>query len=554
MTRYFFRKHFFVLLMLISNQIIGQNLVKNPGFEITTGMPTIAGQGYLVADWDTIGYNIPELYDNNQTVAGPTPCDNVGIPYNSGGYCTEDNGNNHYVGLSFNLNNGYREYFTSKLKVPLLPGEIYRVEMNVQRADKSRYSCNRIGALLTIGKPSLNSAGQITLFPQIETPNQVTDTADWVTVAGVFQAIGGEEYITFGLFRPDSYTGLQKTDYGTGNSGCTEIDAAAYYYFDDIVVRPVNIVVEITGDTIVCPGQSTILTANANVPYWWSVTGNPADTFSIAPSITVTPNGPFTYYLCSEFSQPDFVIVQTIAAPVINLIPDTFLCETDSLILDPNVADGIQYYWSTTDTTPTITVRDTGTYVVTVDNLGCSATDSVVIPGYLSNPQVPLGDDSLYCFFYYDTLRLDAGPGTAFSWNGPGISGLDQQLLTIIEPGEYSVTVTRNNGCIRNARMFVDESCDPVIFVPNAFTPDDDGINDVFKPFVNNVIQYNFRVYNRRGQEVFKSEDSESGWDGRYNGEEAPIGVYAYRINYTGLDFEGIKVKKKVMGIVTLLR
>ncbi|MFM9055355.1 MAG: gliding motility-associated C-terminal domain-containing protein, partial [Bacteroidota bacterium] len=91
-------------------------------------------------------------------------------------------------------------------------------------------------------------------------------------------------------------------------------------------------------------------------------------------------------------------------------------------------------------------------------------------------------------------------------------------------------------------------------FVPNAFTPDDDGINDVFKPFINNVFQYNFRIYNRRGQEIFYSEDSENGWDGTYKGEQAPIGVYGYRINFTGLDSEGIKVKKKILGTVTLLR
>lgn len=102
--------------------------------------------------------------------------------------------------------------------------------------------------------------------------------------------------------------------------------------------------------------------------------------------------------------------------------------------------------------------------------------------------------------------------------------------------------------------MEVAESCDPVIFVPNAFTPDDDGINDYFKPFVNNVLSYNFRIYNSRGQEIFYSEDSELGWDGTYKGVDAPIGVYAWRINFMGLDEEGIKVKKKVLGNVTLLR
>ena len=65
---------------------------------------------------------------------------------------------------------------------------------------------------------------------------------------------------------------------------------------------------------------------------------------------------------------------------------------------------------------------------------------------------------------------------------------------------------------------------------------------------------FNFRVLNRRGQTVFYSEDPTAGWDGNFEGKPAPIGVYVYRLNYQGYDSDGVKIKKKMLGTVTLIR
>jgi len=551
------RRHFlFILLSVISTVVFSQNLVKNPSFELNTGSPTSAGQYNLILDWGVPSGSTatPDYYVRNQSSVGPGPCDDVNIPGNSIGFCEENTGSNHYCGLRFDLNTGDREYITSKLKAPLIPGEPYYVEFYVQGADSARYQCSRLGALLTTQLPNQSGNGLISLFPQIERTTVVIDTLNWVSISQVFQSpSGGEEYITIGLFRPNNSTLFQRIDRGTRNSGCNDVDDGAYYFIDNVTVRPVTPRVNIVGDIILCPGQTTVLTADCNLPYWWSSSAAPLDTLSLDSTITVTPNGPITYYLNTE-TITESVDITFVNPPVVNLIPDTLLCETDSILLDGTAPDGIQYYWSNGESTPTIYARDTGVYVVTVDNTGCSTTDTVYIPGYLDNPPVPWGDDSLYCFFYYDTLRLDAGEGSFHSWFLNGLPDGNGREYTITQPGLLSVTVVRPNGCIRSRAMEVAESCDPVIFVPNAFTPDNDGINDYFKPFVNNVLTYNFRIYNSRGQEIFYSEDSELGWDGTYKGVEAPIGVYAWRINFMGLDEEGIKVKKKVLGNVTLLR
>ena len=128
------------------------------------------------------------------------------------------------------------------------------------------------------------------------------------------------------------------------------------------------------------------------------------------------------------------------------------------------------------------------------------------------------------------------------------------QTISILQPAVYTVVSTRTNGCTRSASLEVSEVCEPNIFVPSAFSPDDDGINDIYRPSVRNVTLYNFRVLNRRGQTVFYSEDPLAGWDGTFEGQDAPIGVYVYRLNYQGFDSDGIKVKKKMLGTVTLIR
>jgi gliding motility-associated-like protein len=541
----------FVILFLLWGQVqlMAQNLVPNPGFETLLGTPTAAGQWNLAQPWQGLNAT-PDLYITGGPSAFTNPCDDIDIPYNSGGFCPERTTGSSYMGLQFDLNNNYREYLTVPLTVPLNAGDIYRIDFYIQLADSARYSCNRIGALLTNNIPVQPGTGVINFLPQLETVAQVSDTSQWILITGVMQAAGGENYITLGVFRNDSDPLLQKTDRGNQNPICTDIGGSAYYYFDDIAVTPVNVTINIEGDTILCPNETTVLTADCNVPFWWSDSNDPTDTISLAVDIILTPPVPTTYYLNTGYGI-DSVLVDIVNPPVFDLGNDTLLCEGDTILLDATAPDGILYTWSTGDTSAVLAVTDTGTYTVLVDNAGCAVEDSVQIPGFLSNPELSLGEDSLYCFFYNDTLELDGGPGLAWLW----LPTLEtSQTISILQPAVYTVISTRTNGCTRSASLEVGEVCEPNIFVPSAFSPDDDGINDIYRPSVRNVTLYNFRVLNRRGQTVFYSEDPLAGWDGKFEGQDAPIGVYVYRLNYQGFDSDGIKVKKKMLGTVTLIR
>jgi gliding motility-associated-like protein len=97
----------------------------------------------------------------------------------------------------------------------------------------------------------------------------------------------------------------------------------------------------------------------------------------------------------------------------------------------------------------------------------------------------------------------------------------------------YKLLAVDSNGCHVSDSITVA----PIskIFVPNAFTPDGDGINDLFRIRGHNLSDYSIRIYDRWGREVYRSTDITSGWNGKKhnNGKDVPIGTYTYTIRYT---------------------
>jgi len=538
----------FALWLLSLSPVYAQNLLTNPGFENFSGSPTGAGQLNKATPWVPLGAS-PDLFAPQPSLP-ILPCDYVNTPTNVGGYAQVRVGGNAYAGISIDPFGNAREYISSPLTITLTAGDLYRVEFWVLLADSSRYACNRLGAYFSNGAP-LQAGTSVINFPaSLESPNIISDTSDWTLITGIYQATGTENYITIGVFRDDASPLLQKIDFGAKNSGCVDFDDAVYYYVDDVVVRPVNEVVEIDGDSVLCPGDVLNLFSTVNVPFWWSDSNNPNDTLSLLPILVATPNATTTYYL-NGITKMDSVRVTFVNPPVINLGADTLLCLNDSIKLDGFSSDAIFYSWNTGDTTSFIQVKDTGVYYVDVYNTGCYSSDTVVVSDYLENDLFDLGADSTYCFFNGDTLYLNGPTATSYLWQPTGETTPN---ITVITPAIYTLTATKANGCKATALISVKEICEPNIFIPTAFTPDEDGINDIFLPNINNVENFNFRIQNRRGQTVFYSEDASKGWDGKFNGIDAPIGVYVYRLNYLAFDAEGSKIKKKILGTITLIR
>lgn len=168
------------------------------------------------------------------------------------------------------------------------------------------------------------------------------------------------------------------------------------------------------------------------------------------------------------------------------------------------------------------------------DAVGCTDTASVFVPvvGLIS---VSLGPDRELC--------LDETPVTlsvpAFQqivWQ----DGSTGQNYAVHASGTYSVSVMNNYGCEAHDAMMVINLCEGWMMLPNAFSPNGDGLDDTYGPIFSNaanLIQYRMEIYNRWGQRVYFTADANAPWDGRFNGQDQEIGSYMYMIIYRfGLD------------------
>jgi gliding motility-associated-like protein len=133
-----------------------------------------------------------------------------------------------------------------------------------------------------------------------------------------------------------------------------------------------------------------------------------------------------------------------------------------------------------------------------------------------------------------DTTKCDysdivIGAKTTFQtylWNG----GQTTRTITIPDSGPYTLQVTDTNGCTAvDSITITDSACPQYVYVPNAFTPNSDGRNDLFRPvFAGAASGFRFSVYDRWGRQVFQSVDPYSGWDGTTGGKRQPAGVYVW--------------------------
>ena len=118
----------------------------------------------------------------------------------------------------------------------------------------------------------------------------------------------------------------------------------------------------------------------------------------------------------------------------------------------------------------------------------------------------------------------------------PGQHPFENNQFTLLAPGKYTLFIKDTNQCVHKEPILIpEENCCDDPFVPNAFTPNQDGINDYLNILhISKVEVKQFVIYNRFGNEVFRNKDL-WGWDGKYKNEEAEIGTYFYYLHYTCL-------------------
>jgi gliding motility-associated-like protein len=151
-------------------------------------------------------------------------------------------------------------------------------------------------------------------------------------------------------------------------------------------------------------------------------------------------------------------------------------------------------------------------------------------------------------------LPLHAQGGDYYTWWPPdGLSntGIADPVVNWRQDIQYALKVTNQEGCVGNDSIRIKYYDGPEMYIPNAFSPNGDGINDYFRFIPVGIIEYRyFRIFNRWGQEVYSSTNFRIGWDGTLNGQPAPVDTYIWILE--GKDLNGQMISRK--GSVTLLR
>jgi len=208
-------------------------------------------------------------------------------------------------------------------------------------------------------------------------------------------------------------------------------------------------------------------------------------------------------------------------------------------------------------TSETYTVPDNpeaaGNYVVNIGQPYNTCLNSLPFAvNFSSLNNFSLGNDTLLCSPSSITLNAKATGATSYLWQN-GSTDETQQVDT---SGLYSVQLKDDYGCTKKASINITvrgcENCR--LYIPSAFTPNGDGLNDVFKTTPQckyiGLRSFDLRIYNRWGQLVFRTHDINQGWNGMYKNQEAEPGVYVYEVNYTLLQNEPLQQR----GPVTLIR
>ena len=333
-----------------------------------------------------------------------------------------------------------------------------------------------------------------------------------------------------------SFTGTQTTDvYVTGTSnGCSKTDTLT------IVVKPLPQIQTIP-DTTICKQQTITLTTTGAATYSWSPAFQLDNPNIASPNFTGNVSG--KYYVkgfLAGCSTTDSVQITVGNKTPFLQPPNKTTCINKPVMLDGFNGSNVIYTWSPVANldnpnvaNPMATATSNTSFTVNVKENLCN-TDTVftVLLTVTALPGVTAAkSNDLDCTTA--AAQLAATGAVTYSWT-PAASlnnaTTANPTATPAATTTYTVTGTDANGCSNTDSIKVLKTTTKnEIFIPNSFTPNNDGWNDCFKVLVKGTLQpIEFIIYNRWGEKVFSANNSGVCWDGKYKNQNAPAGNYVY--------------------------
>lgn len=321
---------------------------------------------------------------------------------------------------------------------------------------------------------------------------------------------------------------------------------------DTVIVEISHINATISGINISCAGLSNG-SASVNVTqginpfsFQWSNNQTTSTISNLEP-------GNYNVIISDSINCKDTLTIQVTAPPALNAFtsPSESFCTGITTTVEASASGGISPYtvqWNNGIASWSQHVQPTSTtaYIATVtDSNGCIASDTTIISVY-PNPIanftitpsegfVSLGSEI--------TIQDNSVGAVIWSWEmGDDSKYFDEKSFTHTyqSEGEFCIEliVTSENNCKDNHRACIKVVSEFNLYIPNSFTPNDDKVNPVFRVIANSYNTMTLSIFNRWGEELIRLEGDQPiliGWDGTYKGENAPQGVYTYKLEVVDL-------------------
>ncbi len=315
------------------------------------------------------------------------------------------------------------------------------------------------------------------------------------------------------------------------------------------ITEPQAISLAMSSTPIACndpqSGSASVVPSNGTSPYTylWS---------NAATSANLTDVQVGTYTVTVTDAQGctvvDSIAVTGDVVSSFDLGPNQNICQGDTVTLGTGVAGTI---WSTGDTAGYLLVSDGGVYWGSISSGSCAASDTVTVFEELppATPELNVYD-TIIC--EDESLILIVGDsGHLYVWS----TGDTSEQIVVDTPGIYVVTAINECGEATAEALVIDSNCACRIYLPNAFSPNNDGANDVFKAYsvCNEIEGYTLSIFDRWGGLVYRSQDFNEVWDGTSKSKNCIGGVYVYSISYLSRE-NGVRQIQRQKGSVTLLR
>lgn len=238
--------------------------------------------------------------------------------------------------------------------------------------------------------------------------------------------------------------------------------------------------------------------------------------------------------------------------PPLTLPEDTAMCEGNTMLLNAQNNVYTNYLWNNASTQAQISVKQTGIYNVLAFNNYCFVRDTCKVSFHQSPDDIILCQEDTVCFKLNDscTLSVKGLYIDKILWD----NGDTSQKVKANNTNWHTVTITSEKGCWTIDSIQPTQSCETYVWVPSAFSPNGDGLNDIFKAYGNQLSEFRMVIYNRWGEQIFESNSVDKGWDGTFRNSKCDLDVYAWYIEFREDKGTNIGRRSILSGTVTLMK